>query len=216
MKASVVILAGGKSERMKFPKPFLLFSENKSFLQQIVDEYISFGCKEIFLVLNNKLLNKQWQRYLDCLPRLITIIPNNSPDSGRFHSLKMGLSGLKDASFCFIQDADNPFVTVTLLQQLYENRNENGYTVPHHTTLLPDGKTKTKSGGHPILISERVYNFIINVKQEDLNLKDVIKRFDKTEVEVSDKNILTNINTPSEYEEYFGTSFIPPYKMTHS
>lgn len=216
MKASVVILAGGKSERMKFPKPFLLFSENRSFLQQIVDEYISFGCKEIFLVLNYKLLNKQWQRYLDCLPRLITIIPNNSPDSGRFHSLKMGLSGLKDASFCFIQDADNPFVTVTLLQQLYENRNENGYTAPHHTTLLPDGKTKTKSGGHPILISERVYNFIINVKQEDLNLKDVIKRFDKTEVEVLDKNILTNINTPSEYEEYFGTSFIPPYKMTHS
>jgi len=216
MKASVVILAGGKSERMKFPKPFLLFSENKSFLQQIVDEYISFGCKEILLVLNQEFIGRKWQKCLDHLPISVTVVPNPSPDSGRLYSLKLGLSGLKDASFCFIQDADNPFVTVTLLQQLYENRNENGYTAPHHTTLLPDGKTKTKSGGHPILISERVYNFIINVKQEDLNLKDVIKRFDKTEVEVSDKNILTNINTPSEYEEYFGTSFIPPYKMTHS
>ncbi len=207
MKTSAIILAGGKSERMNFPKPFLLFNEKKNFLQQIIDEYIRFGSNEILLVFNHELLDNKWRKYSEHLPLCVTVVPNHFPDSGRFFSLKLGLSKLNNTSFCFVQDVDNPFVTEALLKLLFKNKNENGYSAPYHTSLSADGKTEVKSGGHPVLLSKKIIDFIKNTKQDNLNLKEVIQKFDKTPVEVSDKNILVNINTPFEYEKFFGRKY---------
>ena len=44
---SAIILAAGKSLRMGIPKLSLKYDENNIFIEHIISEYISFGCKEI-------------------------------------------------------------------------------------------------------------------------------------------------------------------------
>ena len=52
---SVIILAGGDSERLKFPKPFLLFSPRVTFIEKLIRVYSVFGCRKIITVINLKI-----------------------------------------------------------------------------------------------------------------------------------------------------------------
>jgi Uncharacterized MobA-related protein len=60
-----------------------------------------------------------------------------------------------------------------------------------------DGK-----GGHPVLISRKVIDFIVHEKQNDLNLNEVLQRFTTKRVEVQDNSILLNINSHNEFVEF--------------
>jgi CTP:molybdopterin cytidylyltransferase MocA len=89
-KTGVLILAGGKSERMIFPKAYLLFN-GKTFLKKIIEEYYEAGIKNIYVVLNDDFCNGEWEKYIDEVKSIVTIIKNPNPELGRFHSLKLGI-----------------------------------------------------------------------------------------------------------------------------
>ena len=191
-RSSAILLAAGKSERMGMPKFTLKFDANKIFLEEIADRFVEFGCEEIIIVMNrsgSELLDelKIW------LHETVTVVINPHPESGRFSSIKIGLSSLLNRNNVFIHNIDNPFVDIRVLELLLNGIEQTDYCVPVYKNR----------GGHPILISEKVAGAIQKCSQDNLNLKEYLKAFEKHTVETNDPNILININTIEEYKELF-------------
>lgn len=185
---SVLILAGGKSERMHFPKPYLSF-KGKTFLKTIVDEYYEAGIKNICLVINKDFYTEKWFKYLEDVKSRITLIENQYPEAGRFYSIKLGIKHLLNSDYCFIQNIDNPFITKKTIEDLLNNKNPNGYTSPNYL-----GKN-----GHPVLISKKIIEHINKIHDENHKLSDILSRFPQQTID-SDNDVLLNINTPEEFE----------------
>lgn len=194
----VLILAGGKSERMNFPKAFLLFN-GKTFLKKIAEEYYQAGIKNIYVVLNEDFCIGNWEKYIDQVKPIATIIKNPDPELGRFHSLKLGIKKMLNLEFCFIQNIDNPFVNKDVIKSLMESKKPHGYTSPEF---------KGRSG-HPILISKKIMQHLDKLPDGDFNLKNILSDFPKHRVQINNDGILMNINTPDEYEKYVASPNLP-------
>ena len=193
---SVIILSAGNSLRMGFPKPFLKWDKNTNFLKKIVQEYKIFGCKEIIVILNKDGIKFYEQNKYTFLKDTYIII-NKHLEYGRFYSVKLGLKEMSKPSPCFIQNVDNPFINKNILTQISNNYLKNAYTVP----------VFQNNGGHPVLISETIVKYISSIKENNLNLRNILNKFSRNNVSVNDEKILCNINTPEDYENLFNSSF---------
>ncbi|MEK6616624.1 MAG: NTP transferase domain-containing protein [Bacteroidota bacterium] len=187
----VVILAGGKSERMNFPKIFLDFN-GKTFLQKITSTYFNAGMKNICAVINKEYSEGKWKEQIELINPFVSEIIKTDSNLGRFHSLQLGINKLLSCDFVFIQNADNPFVDNESIQKLQKHRYPLGYT-----QLFYQGRK-----GHPLLISKTIIQYINALQGSEYNLRDILTKFPKIDVEVNDKRILANINTKEDYEEY--------------
>ncbi len=188
MECSVVILAAGRSGRMGEPKFALKFNDEKIFLEEIVDQYLAFGCKEIVVVMNGdgkKLFDKLNLR----LPGIAKIVINHHPEYERFYSLKTGLNSLANSNYIFIHNIDNPFVDKGVLKLLLRSVSEFDYCHPAY-----NGR-----GGHPVILSEIVVKAIINEEDNRITLRDYLQKFQGKRIEVDNDIILVNINTIEEY-----------------
>jgi len=185
---SVVILAAGDSERMGKPKHELLFSEGNTFLEHIVSVYQRFGVEELIIVTNDKS-----QVFLEMFMQAegIKIVVNKNPQKGRFSSVQLGLQNANND--VFIQNIDNPFVNVGLLIDLLLGLKNNDYIIPAY-----EGK-----GGHPVLISKNIKHKLVQIHKGEEKLNEVLKNYNRAEVQVKDPYIHVNVNTPSDYEKYF-------------
>jgi molybdenum cofactor cytidylyltransferase len=189
---SAIILAAGKSERMGFPKLALKYDEKSNFIEHILNEYLSFDCKEIVLVVNKigfEYLRKNEIQF----PKTVKIVINDHPDWHRFYSLKIGAKNLSENRPIFIHNVDNPFVNHDVLKALLNSKNKADYISPEF-----EGK-----GGHPILLSEKIVQEIRLVKEDQKHLKEFLNQFPKMKVQVEDENVLVNINTIEDYSRYF-------------
>ena len=193
MEYSVVILAAGRSGRMGEPKFALRFNDEKIFLEEIVGQYLAFGCKEIVVVMNGdgkKLFDKLNLR----LPGIAKIVINRHPEYERFYSLKTGLNSLANSNYIFIHNIDNPFVDKNVLKLLFNTINDADYCTPIFNNR----------GGHPVLLSNNVVKEILKEDDIEVNLRDFLKQYRGKRIEVLSDMILVNINTPEEYEKFFG------------
>lgn len=191
-ECSVVILSAGFSSRMKQAKFALKFDEKSIFLEKIIEEFITFGCREINVVMNKagiELLKK-----LDLsFPKNVSIILNKHPERERFYSLQTGLKTFKEQIFTFIHNVDNPFVDQDLLNLLFEQKEKADYIIPVYK-----GK-----GGHPILISGSISKQISIDKDYRQNLKDYLKQYNMLKVESLNQLIIRDINNENEYSTLF-------------
>ena len=188
---AALILAGGKSERMVFPKPFLPVN-GKTFLNKIVTEYSDAGIKNIFIVLNDEYCIGAWESCINRVKQFAIVIENPEPEKGRFHSIKLGAEKIKYAEFCFVQNVDNPSVNKNIIAEIFEQRNSSGYTVPVYNGMR----------GHPVLISKKIIRHINLLPDEDFNLREILNNFPAKEVEINDERILLNINTTEDYKKF--------------
>jgi len=196
---SVVILAGGNSQRLDIPKPFLPFDSDTTFLEKIVNEYSAFGCEEIIAVLNKKFFSKEFFNKLQDILN-VNFVSNEHPDLGRFYSLKLGINAMQNNSFCFIQNVDNPFIDSALLNELYKSRIDEGFAVPVYK-----GKR-----GHPVIIGNQIITRIKSEKDDTLNIRNLLNEYKAIEIETNNDKVLANINTANDYRNYFGNSSYPP------
>ena len=195
---AVIIFAGGSSERMKHPKPFLPFDPQITFIEKIVLEYQNFGCVEVLIVLNEELNKQPWDKILSNFSSKTSIIFNNHSDFGRFYSIQLGAKALQNVEHCFFQNIDNPFIDQDLLKKIYSSRVNSGFVVPVYK----------EKGGHPILIA---YDVIESIKEEEniyINFKEILKKFNRKSISVENKKILVNINTIEDYKLYFDRELI--------
>jgi molybdenum cofactor cytidylyltransferase len=194
---SVIILAAGKSSRMGMPKWSLKFDDKSTFIEHIISEYYSFGCKEILLVINetdySPFVEKDYQ-----LPENVKVVINKHPEWDRFYSLKIGVNELEKVQPVFIHNVDNPFVNNMVLSQLLKNSKEADIIIPENS-----GR-----GGHPILINEMIIRGIRNESHNNLHFKEFLSNYKKERIRVEDEKVLANINTEKDYNLFFQKLFI--------
>jgi len=192
MECSVIILAAGRSGRMGKQKFALKFNKKKTFLEEIIDKYNSFGCNEIIVILNaegKELFDKTNPKF----PGNVKIAINKHPELERFYSLKTGLNYLKNKNKVFVHNVDNPLIEADVLKSLFSYSNEDDYYVPVYK-----GR-----GGHPVLLSKNVVEDILAENDITTNLRDFLNRYDSKRIEVESDKVLVNINTEEEYRIYF-------------
>ena len=186
---SVVILAAGNSSRMGSPKFALTLSDGRMFIENIVKQYVEFGCMEVIVVINN-----DGKLHLDEHPinadAEITYAINQHPEYERFYSVQTGLSKVLSNHPVFIHNADNPFANHEVLKALYSSRTGADLIKP----------VFKKTGGHPILISNKIVKDIVSYKNYDIHLNDFLKNYSIKTIKINDEKILINVNTMSDYK----------------
>ncbi len=190
-QCSVIILAAGFSSRMGSPKFAMKFTKNKTFLDEIIQQYESFGCEKIVVVLNNEGFDYLKDKSVN-FSNNVKLVKNRNPEWKRFYSIKLGLKTVSNEYPVFIHNVDNPFVNHEVLEKLFSSSSTD--------FVVPSYKNK---GGHPILLSNHVVLEILSEKRNNIILSDFLKSFKKTYVTVNNKNILININSKNEYKKHF-------------
>jgi len=176
---------------MKSPKPYLIYN-GKTFIESIIQGYFNAGIRDICLVIRKEYTESKWESEFEKIKPMVSVVEKIKTDHGRFYSLKTGLVHFLNFDFCFIHNIDNPFINDSIIKILWENRQKVSYVkaVNH------------KKGGHPVLLSRKIIQEICSIKDNDFNLKDVLKNYSGKRVEVDSEKILLNINTPEEYEKH--------------
>jgi molybdenum cofactor cytidylyltransferase len=188
----VIILAAGHSSRMGLPKAFLPFSAQHTFIEQIITIYKNAGIQKIVLVIQPK-QKKRFENLNMAMPNNLYLVYNNKPNNGRLYSILLGLQNLGSMPV-FIQNIDNPFITVELINKLKQKLSAESYVSPQFK-----GK-----GGHPVLLSEELVNKLLGIELNfETKLSDVLKNYKKIELEIENPQFLTNINTREQYDELF-------------
>ncbi|MBI5539851.1 MAG: NTP transferase domain-containing protein [Bacteroidia bacterium] len=190
-KVNALILAAGNSTRMNAPKPFLKFDKNITFIEKIISSYQKFGCDDIIIVVNTECVEAIRKFQVDN----VTIVINENIELERFHSAKLGFQKMQDCDFCFLQDADNPFITKDILTYVYSENLPDQYIIPSYK-----GK-----GGHPILLPESIISDLKKYQKQSANLKEFLSDYKSYKLEIPNKDILININTPEDYNYYFNS-----------
>lgn len=190
-ETGVVILSGGNSERMNFPKAFLNYG-NATLIEYLVNIYTKAEIDKPVIVLNYKLFNDKFSGLINDLKTKAIIVKNSKPQNGRMFSLKLGLSELNAKKYCFIQNIDNPAVDEKLLFKMMKNATADSFVAP-----LYKGKS-----GHPVLICKSIINHLFENTDLSLTLKDILAGFKKINVDSGGLNVLENINTPADWANY--------------
>jgi molybdenum cofactor cytidylyltransferase len=191
-ECSAIILSAGFSSRMKQAKFSLMFDKQKTFLEKIVQEYLDFNCNEIIVVMNSEGIKLKEKLNL-VFSDNVKFVLNKYPERERFYSLQLAVKSLNKTDCCFIQNIDNPFVTQSLLQIIFNNKNKADYIIPSYNT----------KGGHPILISKKVINTMQNEINYNIILKDFLQTFTKYYIKTDDDKILLNINNIEIFNSFF-------------
>ena len=183
---SALILASGLSERMGKPKPLLMWDQSMTFLEKIISEYIQAGSIRVIVTVNSRVLPHC--KLLEKFPK-VQCIYNKHPDWGRMYSLKLGLEELKESSYCFIQNVDNPHIDSAIIKKIVQHADPESWCSPEYKGV----------GGHPVLLPNSIINQILQEKRVNITLKDMLGRFPQKRVPMDNNSILKNINTPQDY-----------------
>lgn len=189
----VIILCAGQSKRMGIPKIFLSYSYNENFLEHLVKTYsaVQSNIYIVVSVIHTHLLDQLTEKFQEqniCVNWII----NYYPEKDRMYSLLLGLKHCT-SEYVFIQNIDNPFVSVDLLKTLILHKSPQSYTRP----------VFNNHGGHPILIHSSIKDEFLKTHNTIQSIKDILNKFKKTDVNYYSKKILANINTPEDYYQYF-------------
>lgn len=188
---AAVILAAGNSSRMGQPKMFLKIN-HKTLCEKLVLQYRRAGVKKIAVVISEQSLAPEFNKELNWLGRHAEIILNRFPERGRTNSIISGINFYKNADACFIQNVDNPGLSVQLINNMLAVVKKDGYVVPEIAG----------QSGHPVLLGKKVFQYIMNLKGYDWILKDELKQFKKNYVLSADDSIFQNLNTEQDWIRY--------------
>ena len=130
MKKYAIIVAGGKGQRMNadLPKQFILLS-GKPLLMYTIEAFYKYDKKiKIVLVLPSSQID-YWKNL--CVKYYFTY-PIEIVEGGhsRFHSVKNGLSSLKENGLVAIHDGVRPFVSIETITRCFSAANEFGNAIP--------------------------------------------------------------------------------------
>ena len=187
---ATIILASGLSERMGEPKSLLKWDHSTTFIEKIINEYATAGCNKIVCMINKKI--EPFCRNLK-LQSNVKFVVNNYPDWGRFYSIKTGSVEIQNSNFCFIQNVDNPFVTIEIIEKLYSKRNPEAWCSP----------VCNNKGGHPILLPQVIVQRLTQISDNNMSLLDFLNSYNRIKINIESETILRNINTPEDYKRFF-------------
>lgn len=192
---STIILCAGESSRMGQPKAFLPFYKSKTFLEQLIEVYLSAGAKHITVVC----ARKTYSSTIDMISKmaeqhLVSAVINSNISASRFSSIKSGVENIQEIGNLFVQNIDNPFTESQTVQALSQALAPNAYTVP-----VING-----CSAHPILLAPEIVQAVQDSDYADTNFREFLSRFRRLEVPLTSIPLIANINTPADYGKWFG------------
>jgi molybdenum cofactor cytidylyltransferase len=184
-----IILAAGESKRMGAPKMLLPY-KGKSVIEQVVSRVFSVLPGNITVVLGAN--SEAVRQVLGGYP--VDFCINEKYTEGMFSSVLCGLDQVPpqtDAVMLFL--GDQPEVEISVIQAVIESWDHGS-----HGIVVPSAGGKR---GHPLLFATK-YIPVISTFDPAEGMKSLRRRFpeDVAEVAVDNISILTDLDTPEDYE----------------
>jgi molybdenum cofactor cytidylyltransferase len=138
------------------------------------------------------------------------LVINPEPGRGQFSSLRVGLEDAVRRGFsaAFITHVDRPPALASTLQSLFDaftsDRQRSGEM--RKWAVIPQVRTRH---GHPIVVSEELSQAFLRAPHH-LTARDVEHEHQDRMLylDVDDENVVSNVNTPADYERLTGRSLL--------
>lgn len=186
-----LILSGGNSSRMGFPKASLPLN-GITLCENLLSAYLAAGVTKPVLVLNTQLYDTRWCYLPDGIKKQVLLVKNDFPERGRTYSLKIGLKRLPAKGGCFIHNIDNPGLNATLIHSMTQALKPEVFVVPVYQG----------QNGHPVLIGATLVNAFQQLQSANWILRDELKKYEKITVDAGQTNVLFNLNTPQDWSNF--------------
>jgi len=177
-----VILAAGASRRMGEWKMILPFA-GKTIIENSVYQALAV-CSKVILVAGYRC---QELKKLFAAEKRVMVAVNDDYEQGMFSSVKLG-TGAVSSEWFFLGLGDMPLVKADIYRLLLKYKGTDA--------VIPRYRGKK---GHPLLLSLRVREAIINYKKES-TLRDVLADFPNLLIPVAAENILIDIDNLKDYK----------------
>ena len=189
-----IILAAGESKRMGQPKPLLRFND-KTFLEHIISVLQCSYVDRITVVLGADAKIVEGSIDLSGTHLLV----NKNYKKGQLSSLITGIKNVpEETEAVLVCLVDHPFITEELVNQIVKTFKERKSPI-----IVPVYQGKR---GHPVLFSKSLFKELLEAPEDKGARYVVYSNEEKVfELETSEKGILIGINTPEDYQIYFGT-----------
>ncbi|WKD84815.1 Molybdenum cofactor guanylyltransferase [Polaribacter huanghezhanensis] len=196
----LIILAGGKSSRMDFPKGLLKHKNHFWILSQMesfIGEKITIG------------LGFDYQLYFDAIPwlakavekpqnyqqKIVHVVINKTPEFGLFSTVQSVLKTLDTNHQAVILPIDVPLLKSSELKKIIDTENE---------IVIP---TYNNKNGHPVKLAPKFWKSLLelNITDKNSRLDLQIKKRNASKislVEINDASILKNLNTPKDWQAF--------------
>lgn len=195
-----ILLAAGESRRMGFPKALLPYpggeGRETTFLAHLLEVTNRSRAEPIVVVLGHEaerirtsVLPESWGRARPVL--------NPRYRGGMLSSILAGIEAVEesDAEGALVLPVDHPDVSAPIIDLLIDR-----YSETHAPILLPRHRDRR---GHPVLFSRAVFAEIRRAP-ETVGARQVVwdHQNDLLEVEVSDRGIGRDVDTPEDYRSF--------------
>lgn len=185
-----IVLAAGDSLRMSRPKP-LLELNGKTFLEVICNNIRSGGISDITVVLGRhaRAIKMGWPSDGE------RVVVNPQVKDGQISSLRVALKRLPvDAESVLVMLVDQPLVNLSTYRNVVDCWKHNADSI-----VIPRFGGKR---GHPVVLPRSVWPLCLECPA-DIGLHWVIhhESVKVIDLEVSDKSILKDIDTPDDYKK---------------
>ncbi|MGA2624493.1 MAG: nucleotidyltransferase family protein [Bacteroidota bacterium] len=187
---SAVVLAAGSSQRMGSPKALLKIGE-ETFFQHIVEVLHSARIIDVVAVLGFEA--EKITKHLGQFDGRIVL--NEHWQKGQLSSITAGLDALDSQNIqaAMICPVDHPLISQSLIVDLLQ-----AFWKSQKRIVVPTYKSRR---GHPVIIERSLFNDLRTAPPEE-GARSVIHRYpgDVVEVPTEEKGVVTNIDTPEDYE----------------
>ena len=154
MKPTAVIVAGGAGSRMgaEVPKQFLTLNDRPLLVHTIEAFAHAFDDMDIIVVLPAAFIEHGSDLIAQFLPGVQVFFTEGGET--RFHSVKKGLSFVREPSVVFVHDAVRCLVSVALIRRCYDQALLKGSAIP--AVAVRDSMRMLEDDGHGVVDRDRL------------------------------------------------------------
>lgn len=186
---AAIVLAAGKSERMKYPKPLLIFGK-ETVVDRVIRICLEGGCDPVIVVLGHDEARVRANASLEGAQ----IVSHPGYESGRTSSLQAGLRALPDEASAFlIFPVDHALVDAATVATLIAAWREGGSAAVLHPV-------HAGSKGHPVLCNRALAKELLDLAA-DAPARQVTGADPSRArlIPTDDAEILRNLDAPADY-----------------
>jgi molybdenum cofactor cytidylyltransferase len=186
---SLIVLAAGKSTRMRGRNKLLVKIESRPIVRRVVEAGLKSKVDEVIVVLGWEA--DKIQKALDDLP--CRFVVNKDYEKGQSSSVKAGLREVSEATQAIlILPGDVAMIDASSINLVI-----NEYARRKHPIIVAAHKSRP---GHPILLDRQLFKEIEQIDEQSFGLKAVVKKHEGAMrfVEAGSSNVLRDVDTPED------------------
>lgn len=193
----LLLLAGGASTRMGFPKGLIELDRGQPLLIHQLEVFENAGGQSACVVLGSHAASYEplLERYLQRTKMQISTRINTEPHRGMFSSVQLGIDCLQQAPGLYLLPLDNPIK----LSQTY--RHLQNALDPKTEVCLAYSRGQKR---HPLFIKQSLFNAVL-AQSQTARLDHFLRSINsdkKQTIEISDPWITFNLNTPEDLAQF--------------